>query len=124
MANKIITIAEYMNTIEAEMAQQLLADYGVKAILKGTHGGDGRIGFFETIKLQVFERDALQAKEVLEEQEENSKVYGPEGFESEEDDSDESELSPTSQSSGDEEKEEEEGENEFDQRDDEQEEER
>ena len=71
MAGELVTIAEYMNSIQAEMAKQVLEDFDIRAIVVGPNAGDGRIGFFETVKLQVKQNDADEAKQILEEQEQN-----------------------------------------------------
>jgi hypothetical protein len=78
MADKFIIVAEYMNSIEAEMAKQLLEDFNIPAIIVGENSGDGRIGVFETIKLQVQESRAEEAKQILEEQEQGRE---PEDYE-------------------------------------------
>jgi hypothetical protein len=80
MADKLITIAEYMDSIEAEMARQILEDFNIRALIVGQNAADGRIGVFETVKLQVFEKDAAQAMEILESQE-HSEPYQPNEFE-------------------------------------------
>ena len=69
MAGELVTIAEYLNTIQAEMAKQVLADFDIPAIIVGENAGDGRIGFIEGIKLQVKQADAEEAKQILEDQE-------------------------------------------------------
>ena len=35
MADKLVTIAEYMNSIQAEMAKQVLEDFDIPAIIVG-----------------------------------------------------------------------------------------
>ena len=69
MAGELVTIAEYMNSIQAEMAKQVLEDFDIRAIVVGPNAGDGRIGFIEPIKLQVKQTDADEAKQILEDQE-------------------------------------------------------
>jgi hypothetical protein len=71
MAGELVTIAEYMNSIQAEMAKQVLEDFDIPAIIVGENAGDGRIGFIEPIKLQVKQNDADEAKKILEDQEQN-----------------------------------------------------
>jgi len=71
MAGELVTIAEYMNSIQAEMAKQVLEDFDIRAIIVGPNAGDGRIGFFETVKLQVKQNDADEAKQILEVQEQS-----------------------------------------------------
>jgi hypothetical protein len=78
MEDKLVTIAEYMDSIEADMARQVLEDFDIRAIIVGQNAGDGRIGIFETIKLQVRQSDAVKAKEILDEQQQGRE---PEEFE-------------------------------------------
>jgi hypothetical protein len=79
MADKLVTIAEYMDSMQAQMAVQVLADYDIKAILLGQHAADVFGGVTATtVKLQVLENDAEKAKEILEEQEQG---HEPEEFE-------------------------------------------
>ncbi len=78
MAGELVTIAEYMNSIQAEMAIQTLEDFNIPAVIVGENAGDGRIGFIGTIKLQVKEKDANEAKQILEEQEQG---HEPEAYE-------------------------------------------
>ena len=68
MANELVTIAEYMDSIQAEMAKQVLKDFDIQAVVVGENAGDGRIGVFESIKLQVKQSDAEEARQILEEQ--------------------------------------------------------
>jgi len=78
MADKLVTIAEYMDSIQAEMAKQVLGDFDIPAIVVGENAGDGRIGFVEPIKLQVLEKDADEAKQILEDQQQG---HEPEEYE-------------------------------------------
>jgi hypothetical protein len=71
MADKLVTVAEYMDSIQAEMARQVLEDFEIRAIIVGPNSGDGRIGIFEAVKLQVLESDADKAKQILEDQEQS-----------------------------------------------------
>ena len=73
MADKIVTIAEYADSMKAEMAKQVLDDFGIKSTLAGQHGADVLAGVpaFATVKLQVLEKDADEAKQILEEQEQS-----------------------------------------------------
>jgi hypothetical protein len=87
MEDKFVIIAEFMNSIEAELARQTLADFQIPAILVGANAGDARIGVFQTVKLQVKESDAAQAMEILESQEQGPEPEDYEvGDESDEDD--------------------------------------
>ena len=75
MADKLVTIAEYMDSMQAEMAKQVLADFGIKSTLMGQHGTDVLAGVpaFATVKLQVLESDTDKAKQILEEQKQSFK---------------------------------------------------
>jgi Putative prokaryotic signal transducing protein len=75
MAGELVTIAEYMDSIQAEMAKQVLADFGIKSTLAGQYGADVLAGVlaFATVKLQVLEKDADEAKQILEDQEQGFK---------------------------------------------------
>jgi hypothetical protein len=68
MADKLVTVAEYMDSMQAQLALQTLTDYGIKAILSGQHATDvyGGVPGFATVKLQVMESDADDAKHILE----------------------------------------------------------
>jgi hypothetical protein len=37
VAEKLVTVTQFANYIEAEMARQLLADYGIEAVATGTN---------------------------------------------------------------------------------------
>lgn len=78
MEDKLVIIAEYMNSIEAELAKQVLEDFQIPAIIIGANAGDARIGVFETVKLQVKQSDADQAMQILEEQKQGNE---PEEYE-------------------------------------------
>jgi len=83
MADKLVTIAEYTDSIKADMAKQVLEDFGIRSIVVGQNAGDGRIGVFESVKIQVFESDAAKATEVLESSEMEYNADEPEEFEDE-----------------------------------------
>jgi hypothetical protein len=80
MADKLVTIAEYMDSMQAEMAKQVLDDFGIKSVMIGQHGTDVLAGIpaFATVKLQVLESDADEAKQILEEQQQG---HEPEEYE-------------------------------------------
>jgi hypothetical protein len=78
MADKLVTVAEYADSIKAEMAKQLLEDFGIRAVVVGQNAADGRIGVFETVKLQVLESDAARAAEILESSEMEYNIDEPE----------------------------------------------
>jgi len=68
LADKLVTIAQFTNYIEAEMAKQLLADYGIKAVATGANAANIYSGlpFIEGPELQVLESRAKEALEILE----------------------------------------------------------
>ena len=69
MEDKLVTIAEYANYIEAEMAKQLLADYGIESMVAGENASNlYSMPAIENPQLQVFENQAEKAIEILESQ--------------------------------------------------------
>ncbi|MDD5459432.1 MAG: DUF2007 domain-containing protein [Phycisphaerae bacterium] len=67
MAGKIITIAEYDNYIEAEMAKQTLEDQGITAIVAGANAANiYSVPAVAKVQLQVLEGQAEEAKRILE----------------------------------------------------------
>jgi hypothetical protein len=67
MADKLITIAQFANYIEAEMAKQLLADYGIESVATGENASNiYSIPAVEGPELQVLESQAKRALEILE----------------------------------------------------------
>ncbi len=69
MDDKLVTIAQFPSYIEAEMAKQLLADYGIEAVATGENASDMfSLPAVEGPELQVRESQAQQAREILESQ--------------------------------------------------------
>ena len=71
MSDKLVTIAEFADYIEAEMAKQLLDDYGIKSVV--TEGNAANLYPISGVagpELQVLEKDAERAREILESREE------------------------------------------------------
>jgi hypothetical protein len=71
MADKLVTIMEFADYIEAEMAKQLLEDHGIKSVVTEENAANlypvsGTTG----PELQVLEKDAERAREILESREE------------------------------------------------------
>ncbi|MHC4423832.1 MAG: putative signal transducing protein [Planctomycetota bacterium] len=68
MADKLVTIAQFADSIEANLALQRLADFGIKAVLTGQHAANvyGGIPALGAIKLQTLQSKAEQALEILE----------------------------------------------------------
>lgn len=67
MADKLVTIAQFTDYIEAEMAKQLLADYEIKSVVTGDNAANMYpISAMAAIDLQVFESRAKEAVVILE----------------------------------------------------------
>ncbi len=67
MADKLVTIAQFTDYIEAEMAKQLLADYEIEAVVTGDNAANlYPISTMAAIDLQVFESRAKEAMVILE----------------------------------------------------------
>ncbi len=70
MADKLVTVAQFTDYIEAEMAKQLLADYEIEAVVTGDNASNlYPISAIEGPELQVLEKDAQRAREILESRE-------------------------------------------------------
>lgn len=79
MADKLVTIAEYESSMPAEMAKQVLEDFGIDSVIVG--GNFANLNMTPTlsmVKLQVLESSADEARQILEEQEEGRE---PEDYE-------------------------------------------
>lgn len=71
MDDKLVTIAQFTNYIEAEMAKQLLADNGIEAIATGENASNlYSLPAVEGPEIQVPESQAQKAREILESQKE------------------------------------------------------
>ena len=71
MDDKLITIAEFSENLEAQMARATLESNGIKAVItgeniKGLLPVDGMLN----VELQVFAADAEKAKKILDSQQE------------------------------------------------------
>ena len=69
MTDRLITIARFPSYIEAEMAQQLLADNGIRAVVTGENASNiysGMPALGGYCKVEVFESQAQQARQILE----------------------------------------------------------
>jgi len=67
MADKLVTIAQFANYIDAQMAKQLLADYEIEAVVTGENAANlYSIPAVAEIDLQVLESQAKEAVEILE----------------------------------------------------------
>ena len=70
MADKLVTIAQFPSYIEAELAKQLLDDFGIESVVTGENASNiYSIPAVEGPELQVLESQAKQAQEILESQE-------------------------------------------------------
>ncbi len=68
MADKLVTIARFTDYSQADLARQLLDDFGIKSVVIGEKFGLP-YPIPSEAKLQVFESQAKQAQEILESQE-------------------------------------------------------
>ena len=69
MADKLVTIVQFTDYIEAEMSKQLLDDFGIKSVVTGENASNlYPISAVAAVDLQVFEKDAQRAQEILESQ--------------------------------------------------------
>ena len=68
MDEKLVTIAQFSDSVEAELAKQMLADFDIKSILTGQHATNVYAGVptIARIELQVLESQAQEALEILE----------------------------------------------------------
>ena len=67
MADKLVTIAKFADSIEADLAKQFLTDSGIEAVLTGQNAANlYTIPAVASISLQVFESRAKEALETLE----------------------------------------------------------
>ena len=66
MADKLVTIAKFTDSIQASLAQQLLTDFGIESVIAGQNAA-GLYGIpAMSSELQVLESQAQQAREILE----------------------------------------------------------
>ena len=71
MADKLVTIAQFANYIDAEVAKQLLADYEIEAVVTGDNASNMfSMPAVEGPELQVLEDHEKQASQILESQKE------------------------------------------------------
>ena len=67
MADKLITIAEFADNIEADLAKQLLEDFGIKSVVTGQNFANiYPVPAIAEVDLQVLESQAQRAVEILE----------------------------------------------------------
>ena len=66
MADKLVTIAKFTDSIQASLAQQLLTDFGIESVIAGQNAA-GLYGIpAMSSELQVRQSQAEQAREILE----------------------------------------------------------
>lgn len=67
MGDKLVTIARFKDNIEAELAKQVLEDFGIRSVLTGQNTGATFAGVYACvyIELQVAEGQAEEAREIL-----------------------------------------------------------
>lgn len=64
---KLVTIAEYDNSMDAELAKLTLDNAGIESVIMGETVGCSLYHVFDPyVKVQVFEDDADRAKQLLE----------------------------------------------------------
>jgi len=68
MPDELITIAQFADSCEANLAKQLLADFGIEAVVTGENFANLYPGCIslQLIELQVRESQSQQAQEILE----------------------------------------------------------
>ena len=68
MADKLVTIARFIDYIEADLAKQLLDDFGIESVVTGQNASNMYSGVLaiEGPELQVLESQAERAREILE----------------------------------------------------------
>jgi hypothetical protein len=73
MTDRLITIAQFNDSTEAEMAKQLLANNGIEAVVTGRNVANIYSGLpaLGHVELQTLESRARQAQELLESQKEH-----------------------------------------------------
>ncbi|MHC4478174.1 MAG: putative signal transducing protein [Planctomycetota bacterium] len=71
MGDRLVTIARYGDSLEANLAKQLLDGHGIKSVVTGEHAANVYSGLLPlvAIELQVFESQAEEAQRILEPQE-------------------------------------------------------
>jgi hypothetical protein len=78
MPDRLVTIAEFANYIEAEMARQLLADYDIESVVVGDNASILYCSpAIEMPQLQVFESQSVLAKDILDSQKQNQTENSP-----------------------------------------------
>jgi len=70
MADKLVTIAKFTDSVEANLAKQLLDDFGIKTVVTGQHAANIYAGVpaVAYVELQTLQSQARQALEILDSQ--------------------------------------------------------
>ncbi len=67
MADKLVTIAQFRDYIEAELAKQRLDDFGIESVVTGQNAANVySLPTIAVATLQTFESQAQRAREILE----------------------------------------------------------
>lgn len=67
MADKLVTIAKFADYIKADLAKQLLDDFGIESVVTGQNAANVySVPAFAEASLQTFESQAEQALKILE----------------------------------------------------------
>ena len=66
MSEKLVTIAEFADYIQADLARQMLEDFDIKAVVTGQNAAISGILGVQGPALQVIESQAAEAIEILE----------------------------------------------------------
>ncbi|MCK4753434.1 MAG: DUF2007 domain-containing protein [Planctomycetes bacterium] len=68
MTDKLVTIAKFADSTQANLAKQMLDDFEIKSIITGSNAANIYSGIptIANIDLQVFESQAQKALEILE----------------------------------------------------------
>ena len=68
MEDKLVTVAQFGNYVDAELAKQKLADYGIESAIMGENAGIAYTGApaAQDIELQTLESKAKEAVDILE----------------------------------------------------------
>lgn len=67
MGDRLVTVARFADSAQAEMAKQRLADAGINSIVTGQNAANVYGGLVvATVELQVFENQAQEALKILE----------------------------------------------------------
>ena len=66
VSDKLVTIAKFNDSYQANLAKQTLADFGIEAFLTGENVANLYIVPLQPVELQVRESQKQQAQEILE----------------------------------------------------------